>query len=69
MSGDHNKHINGENMTCSECHQTVNAAMAVIAPALHVNGVHEVKMAQGTYNPATRQCSGLPNGCHGTKTW
>jgi hypothetical protein len=34
---------------------------------LHVDGARQVKMVQGTYNPATRQCSNT--GCHGTKTW
>jgi hypothetical protein len=70
MSGDHKKHIADENMKCSECHQTVvNAAQGIIAPTLHVNGLKEVKMPTGTWTPATRACSGLPNGCHGTKTW
>jgi predicted CxxxxCH...CXXCH cytochrome family protein len=68
MSGDHSKHINGENMRCSQCHGTVvNANMGIINADLHVNGVHEVKMAQGTYNPATRQCANT--GCHGVETW
>jgi predicted CxxxxCH...CXXCH cytochrome family protein len=68
MSGDHSRHINGENMRCSQCHATVvNQNMTIIAAPLHVNGVHEVKMANGTFNPATRQCSNT--GCHGTKTW
>lgn len=68
MSGDHSRHINGENMRCSQCHATVvNQNMTIIGATLHVNGVHEVKMTQGTYNPATRQCSNT--GCHGTETW
>jgi predicted CxxxxCH...CXXCH cytochrome family protein len=68
MSGDHSRHINGENMRCSQCHATVvDANRTIIGPLLHVNGVHEVKMANGTYNPATRQCSNT--GCHGTETW
>lgn len=68
MSGDHNRHINEENMRCSQCHQTVVDQNRVIINAdLHVNGVHEVKMAQGTFNPATRQCSAT--GCHGVETW
>lgn len=68
MSGDHRKHIVGENMRCSECHATVvNANQVIINADLHVNGVHEVKMAQGTYNPATRVCS--QTGCHGNETW
>jgi predicted CxxxxCH...CXXCH cytochrome family protein len=69
-SGEHKKHIRDENMDCVECHQTVvNAAMGIIAPALHVNGTKEVKMPNGTYNPANKACSGLGNGCHGTETW
>jgi hypothetical protein len=68
MSGDHSRHINGENMRCSQCHGTVvNAAMGIINADLHVNGVHEVKMAAGTYNAATRQCTNT--GCHGIETW
>jgi predicted CxxxxCH...CXXCH cytochrome family protein len=70
MSGDHKKHIADENMECSECHQTVvNAAMGIIAPGLHVNGLKEVKMPVGTWTPANRSCSGLPGNCHNTKTW
>jgi hypothetical protein len=34
---------------------------------LHVNGVHEVTMARGTWNAAARSCSNT--GCHGTKSW
>jgi predicted CxxxxCH...CXXCH cytochrome family protein len=69
MSGDHSRHINGENMDCSECHDTVvNLAQAIIAPALHVDGARQVSFsAGGTYNPANRTCSGV--GCHGTETW
>jgi len=68
MSGDHRKHISGEGMKCSQCHRdVVDANMTIINAALHVNGVHEVKMANGTFNPATRQCTNT--GCHGTETW
>lgn len=68
MSGDHRRHIVQENMRCSECHgDVVNANMGIINPGLHVNGAHEVKMAQGTFSAATRRCSNLA--CHGTETW
>ena len=68
MSGDHKKHIADERMKCSQCHaQVVNAAKSIIAPALHVDGVKQVQMAQGTYTPSTRKCSNT--GCHGTETW
>jgi predicted CxxxxCH...CXXCH cytochrome family protein len=68
MSGDHSRHINGQNMKCSQCHMTVvDANRNIIAADLHVNGKHEVKMLNGTFNPTTRQCANT--GCHGTKTW
>ncbi|HEX5061561.1 MAG TPA: CxxxxCH/CxxCH domain-containing protein [Kofleriaceae bacterium] len=68
MSGDHSKHINGENMQCSGCHRdVVQGSTTIINALLHVDGAKQVKMAQGTYNPTTRQCSNT--GCHGTKTW
>lgn len=68
MSGDHLRHIGEENMECSECHaDVVNAANTIIKAELHVNGVHEVKMVRGTYNPATRTCTNTS--CHGPETW
>lgn len=68
MSGDHRRHIGEEGMRCSECHQTVvNANMGIIAAGLHVNGVHEVVMARGTWNAANRTCTNTA--CHGTETW
>jgi predicted CxxxxCH...CXXCH cytochrome family protein len=68
MSGEHRRHIVEENMRCSQCHgSVVDAAQTIIAPNLHVNGVHEIKMAAGTFNPATRACSNT--GCHGNETW
>lgn len=68
MSGDHRRHIQGEGMRCSQCHaEVVNANMAIIKPDLHVNGLHEVKMAAGTFNPTSRLCSNT--GCHGTERW
>lgn len=70
MSGRHRRHIAEEGIRCSQCHSTViDANMGIIAPNLHVNGVHEVKLTTGTYNPATRGCSGLGGGCHGPQTW
>jgi predicted CxxxxCH...CXXCH cytochrome family protein len=68
MSGDHRRHIGEENMRCSECHgDVVDANLGVVNATLHVNGAREVKMAQGTFNAATRQCTNLA--CHGTETW
>jgi len=68
MSGDHRKHIIGERMKCSQCHGDVVDANQVIKNAdLHINGKHEVKMANGTFDATTRRCSNT--GCHGTETW
>jgi predicted CxxxxCH...CXXCH cytochrome family protein len=69
MSGQHRRHLGGEiNMKCSGCHaQVVDANMNIIAADLHVNGVHEVKMAAGTWNATARTCANT--GCHGTKSW
>jgi hypothetical protein len=71
MSARHDTHINGQNMKCAGCHQTVIAtgSTAITTPALHVNGLKDVKMPTGTWTPSTKSCSGLPGGCHGTKVW
>lgn len=69
-TGKHKKHIQDENMKCSQCHSAVvNTAMAIINASLHVDGAKQVNMAAGTFNPTTKACSGLGNGCHGTKSW
>jgi predicted CxxxxCH...CXXCH cytochrome family protein len=68
MSGEHRKHIQGEGIRCSQCHsEVINAAQTIINANLHVNGLHEIKMANGTFNPVTRACSN--SGCHGTERW
>jgi hypothetical protein len=67
MSGDHQDHLD-KDLVCADCHSTVvDANMTIINASAHVNGVHDVKMAQGTWNPATRQCAN--SGCHNTRTW
>lgn len=67
MSGRHAKHLN-EGVRCNGCHRdVVDQNMTIIKADLHVNGVHEVKMAAGTWNPATRTCDNT--GCHGRKSW
>ncbi|HWU88409.1 MAG TPA: CxxxxCH/CxxCH domain-containing protein [Kofleriaceae bacterium] len=68
MSGDHRLHIGEQGLRCSQCHGTVvDANRNIINANLHVNGVHEVKMANGNFNATTRQCTNT--GCHGTETW
>jgi predicted CxxxxCH...CXXCH cytochrome family protein len=68
MSGQHSKHIRGEGMKCNGCHRdVVDVNMNIINADLHVNGVHEVRMAAGTWDPNQRSCANT--GCHGTKRW
>ncbi|HEU4730168.1 MAG TPA: CxxxxCH/CxxCH domain-containing protein [Kofleriaceae bacterium] len=67
MSGRHSLHL-GEGIRCNGCHRdVVDQNMTIIKGDLHVNGVHEVKMANGTWNATARSCSNT--GCHGTKSW
>jgi predicted CxxxxCH...CXXCH cytochrome family protein len=71
MSGEHSTHITNQRMTCSQCHSTVvNTTPSIINTALHVDGAKEVVFsAGGTWTATNKSCSGLGNGCHGTKTW
>jgi predicted CxxxxCH...CXXCH cytochrome family protein len=68
MSGEHSKHIEKE-VQCSACHSTViNAARTFIAPMLHINGLHEVKMTEGTFDTQRKRCQNTA--CHnGTRDW
>ena len=67
ISGRHRTHL-GEGIRCSGCHaEVVDANMKILKVDLHVNGVHEVKMANGTWNATARTCANT--GCHGTKSW
>ncbi len=69
-TGEHRKHVNGEGMKCSACHQTVvDANQGIVNAALHVNGIKDVKLQTGTYTASNKSCSGLGNGCHGTERW
>lgn len=67
MSGAHRRHIQ-ENVRCSTCHKTVvDQNMTIIGAALHINGVHNVSMVQGTYSGQTRNCQNTQ--CHGNRNW
>lgn len=67
MSGDHRRHVR-ENVQCVSCHsQVAGPNLTIVNATLHVNGVREVRMGAGTYNPATRRCSNLA--CHEAETW
>jgi predicted CxxxxCH...CXXCH cytochrome family protein len=69
MSGDHNKHIRGEDLACVECHAgVVDANTQIIGAPLHVDGQRNVLiLSGGTYNPANRRCSNLA--CHENESW
>ncbi len=68
MSGRHRLHVQNENMDCRECHgDVVDGNLDIIAAGLHVNGVHEITMDNGTWNAGNRSCSNT--GCHGTESW
>ena len=64
MSGAHDDHLE-ENMTCSTCHSEVtNVGGNILAPDLHINGLHEVDMTiGGTWDTAAQTCNNVP--CHG----
>ncbi|MEO8701885.1 MAG: CxxxxCH/CxxCH domain-containing protein [Kofleriaceae bacterium] len=68
MSSEHRRSDHRQ-VKCQHCHSTVvDAANGIIAPTLHVNGVREAVFTVGTYNPATKSCTGTGNGCHGNGT-
>jgi predicted CxxxxCH...CXXCH cytochrome family protein len=55
--------------SCDRCHaSTVDSALNIIGPAVHVDGVKTIKFSPdiGTFSDST--CSN-PGGCHGTKDW
>jgi len=67
MSGRHRLHL-GEGIRCDGCHRdVVDRDLKIIKADLHVNGVHDIKMANGTWDPAARTCANT--GCHGTERW
>jgi len=75
-TGEHSKHVSSERIGCYVCHNSVvNSSRVVTGPALHVNGVDDVKFGgtygsrtvTGTWNASTRTCSGLS--CHGSERW
>ncbi|WP_242371036.1 CxxxxCH/CxxCH domain c-type cytochrome [Anaeromyxobacter sp. SG26] len=77
-TGKHTFHVGGLGLQCANCHASVvDAARAITAPALHVNGTKEVQFGgtwgtvsvKGTWSSASRSCSGLATGCHGSKSW
>jgi predicted CxxxxCH...CXXCH cytochrome family protein len=56
--------------TCDTCHaNVVSAGLTILDPYLHVDGLVDVSMASGTWDPVTRTCAGTANGCHGSNPW
>lgn len=66
LGGQHKDHHS--RYSCDTCHAEVASNNTTIINAnLHVDGKRQVKMKQGTYDPATKRCSN--SGCHGTERW
>ncbi len=56
--------------TCDTCHAHVaTAGLTIVDPYLHVDGLVDVSMAAGTWDPASKTCANTPNGCHGSLPW
>jgi predicted CxxxxCH...CXXCH cytochrome family protein len=68
MSGAHRTHIADHGIKCAQCHGTVvDVNQKIINANLHINGAHEIKMANGTWDASRGRCQNV--GCHGTKDW
>ena len=62
LRGQHRRHVLTLALGCNECHTTVvNAANAIIAPALHVNEVVNVAFLPAGFSYAAGRCTGT---CH-----
>jgi predicted CxxxxCH...CXXCH cytochrome family protein len=70
MSGKHEVHVRERGIPCTTCHGTVvDANLKIINANLHINGLHEVKLPDGTYNATAKTCTKI-NGCHGNeRSW
>ncbi len=69
LSGRHNKHIQEENVACYECHSaTVDAALAIIGKAVHVDGQKTVSFGERQITYQNGSCSG-PGECHEPESW
>ncbi|HJX54372.1 MAG TPA: CxxxxCH/CxxCH domain-containing protein [Polyangia bacterium] len=56
--------------TCDTCHaNVVSAGLTVLDPYLHVDGLVDVSMAAGTWDPVTRTCANTTAPCHGSTPW
>jgi len=68
MSGKHKKHLESTDdgrIGCWECHgNVVDGSDSINAAQLHVNGVAEIQLEDGTYTVAGRSCS-TNSECHG----
>jgi predicted CxxxxCH...CXXCH cytochrome family protein len=64
MSGQHARHLNLSDITCTNCHSTVvDGSKNIIGADLHVNGQVELQMESGVQF-ANGECNGT---CHGTQ--
>jgi predicted CxxxxCH...CXXCH cytochrome family protein len=74
-SGEHQKHVSGEGIECTVCHNTTTLAVshfttlsttAMEGPASATIGGGSTLIPAGNYNPANGSCT--PS-CHGNETW
>lgn len=67
LSGNHGTH-DDEGIACRACHNgTVNSQLAIIGPAVHVDGQKTVQFVGAGSIDANKNCSDVP--CHDTKNW
>lgn len=62
-TGEHNKHVNSENIACATCHGGGYSSTTVNA-ATHMNGVNDV-----TLNAWSASAGNCTSSCHGSKSW
>jgi predicted CxxxxCH...CXXCH cytochrome family protein len=53
--------------TCDTCHANVaSAGLTILDPYLHVDGLIDVSMAAGTWDPVAKTCADTTDACHGS---
>ncbi len=68
LGGEHDEHIGEDGIDCVDCHSdVVDGSRDIVNAALHVNGIREINMEQGSYEPGNKRCSNLA--CHENETW
>jgi len=68
MSGDHRKHVRGEDIHCSRCHAgVVDGSDRIIDVSRHLDGNASIELRSGeTWTAGSRTCN---VSCHGNESW